>query len=415
MTRTHAMPFGASVLDTGGVRFALWAPGVEQIVLELGSDAVALSMARTADGWHRLDLANARAGDRYCFLLPNGLRVPDPASRFNPDDVHGASQVIDQQAYAWRDGAWHGRPWEESVTYELHVGTFTREGTFETDGYYADYAESPVAQFGLALAQGFIHQGQPSRFRGGAPRGEPGTHVPLAAFISFLQTHDQIGNRALGEHIDSLGNPALVRAARACVLLSPHAPMLFMGEEFAASTPFQYFCDFEPELARAVSQGRREEFGRFAAFASADAQRLAWFGVLNSLSMTLLKFTSPGVPDMYQGHEVINLSLLRDGDYLPLEIHGGHAAHVVAFARRHQGATPVVIAGRLFARLLGELTLAPLGPAVWADTAVAIDVPDGVRLTDVFTGKTLIVRHGRIAVGAAFLHLPVAALMSYSG
>jgi (1->4)-alpha-D-glucan 1-alpha-D-glucosylmutase len=118
---------------------------------------------------------------------------------------------------------------------------------------------------------------------------------------------------------------------------------------------------------------------------------------------------------VYQGHEVINLSLLRDGDYLPLEIHGGHAAHVVAFARRHQGATLVVIAGRLFARLLGELTLAPLGPAVWADTAVAIDVPDGVQLTGVFTGKTLIVRHGRVAVGAAFLHLPVAALMSYSG
>ena len=132
MRKTHVMPFGASMLDGGGVRFALWAPGLDQVVLEHGPVDAAAShpMTRDANGWHRLDVAKARAGDSYRYRLPDGLRVPDPASRFNPGDVHGASQVIDPHAYAWRDRAWRGRPWEEAVIYELHIGTFTPEGTF---------------------------------------------------------------------------------------------------------------------------------------------------------------------------------------------------------------------------------------------------------------------------------------------
>lgn len=483
MKHAHAMPFGASVLSGGGVHFALWAPGVEKIMLESGPDAGALThpMARSADGWHQLTLPGALAGDHYRYCLPDGLRVPDPASRCNPGDVHGASQVIDPQAYLWRHDSWRGRPWQEAVIYELHVGAFTPEGTFaaaqcrlaalaelgitavelmplaefpgrrnwgydgvlpfapdasygtpdelkalidtahglglmvlldvvynhfgpegnylhaycphffnpahqtpwgaainydgadsrtvrdffvhnaiywveefqfdglrldaihairdnserhivreicealragpgrerqvhvvlendanqasflsrdasgdplaataqwnddlhhavhvlatgETDGYYADYADAPVAQLGRALAQGFIYQGQPSPFRHGERRGEPSTQLPLAAFVSFLQSHDQVGNRAFGQRIHALGDPVLVRAALACVLLSPHIPMLFMGEEFAASTPFLYFCDFGPALADAVSRGRRAEFSRFAAFASEATQ-----------------------------------------------------------------------------------------------------------------------------------------------
>jgi len=477
------MPFGASVQDSGGVRFALWAPGLDQLVLELGPDdaASAHAMTRDAAGWHHLELASARAGDRYRYRLADGLRFPDPASRCNPGDVHGASQVIDPHAYAWRHNDWSGRPWQEAVIYELHIGTFTPQGTFaaaqarlpalaemgitavelmpladfpgqrnwgydgvlpfapdasygtpdelkalvdtahglglmmlidvvynhfgpegnylhaycpqffnpahqtpwgaainydgvdartvrdffihnalywveefhfdglrmdaihairddsqchivreicqalragpgrtrevhvvlendtnqasylerdvqgkplagtaqwnddlhhaahvlttgETDGYYVDYADTPVAQFGRALAQGFIYQGQPSPFRDGEPRGEPSTHLPSTAFVSFLQSHDQVGNRAFGERIGALGDLVLLHAAYACLLLSPHVPMLFMGEEFAAATPFQYFCDFGPELAAAVSRGRRAEFGRFAAFTSEAAQ-----------------------------------------------------------------------------------------------------------------------------------------------
>ena len=483
MKFAHSMPFGATVLNGAGVSFALWAPGLDQVALEHGSGASARAhpMARNKDGWHRLTLPGAQAGDRYRYILPGGTRVPDPASRFNPDDVHGASQVVDPQAYAWQHDAWRGRRWEEAVIYELHIGTFTPEGTFaaaqtrlaalaelgitavelmpvadfagrrnwgydgvlpfapdasygtpdelkalidaahglglmmlldvvynhfgpegnylhsccphffnpahqtpwgaainydglesrtvrdffihnalywveefnfdglrmdaihalrddsepdivreicaalhagpgrerqvhvvlendanrasylerderglplaataqwnddlhhavhvlttgETDGYFADYANAPLAQFGRALTQGFIFQGQPSVFRAGERRGEPSAHLPLSAFVSFLQSHDQVGNRALGERIHTLADPALLRAAYACVLLSPHTPMLFMGEEFAASTPFQYFCDFGPELAQAVSRGRRAEFARFAAFASEAAQ-----------------------------------------------------------------------------------------------------------------------------------------------
>ncbi len=484
MKHVHAMPFGAELLEGGGARFRLWAPAVEQLTLETsrGDGAwQATAMQRDAQGWHEATLAGAAAGDRYRYLLPDGLRVPDPASRRNPEDVHGPSELVDPRGYTWRDAAWAGRPWHEAVIYEMHVGTFTPEGSFaaartrlaelaetgitvvelmpladfpgkrnwgydgvlhyapdtsygtpdelkafvdaahglglmvlidvvynhfgpegnylhaycpqffnpahqtpwgaainfdgehsrtvrdffvhnalywveeyrfdglrmdaihairddskppiveeictalrqgpgrqrqvhvvlenelneahrlerdahgtplagtaqwnddlhhaahvlltrESDGYYADYAQRPLEQFGLALAQGFIYSGQASAFRGGEPRGEPCEHLPLDAFVSFLQTHDQVGNRAFGERIDALADPVLVQAARTCVLLSPHAPMLLMGEEFAATTPFQFFCDFGPELAAAVSKGRREEFGRFAAFAGEQVQ-----------------------------------------------------------------------------------------------------------------------------------------------
>ncbi len=481
------MPFGATVLAEGGVSFRLWAPSMTPVVLVREPQAghteapVEHPMLLETDGFHCVTVPEASAGDLYRFRMPDGLRAPDPASRYNPNDVHGASQVIDTGAYEWRDEAWRGRPWSEAVIYELHIGTFTPEGTFtaatarlaalaelgvttievmpladfpglrnwgydgvlqyapdatygkpdelkafvdaahgfglmvlidvvynhfgpegnylhaycpqffnpahqtpwgaainydgeasrtvrdffvhnalywveeyhfdglrmdaihairddspqhiirevtetlrvgpgrtrhihvvlenelneasflerddggrprdgtaqwnddlhhaahvlttgETDGYYGDYADVPVAQFGRALAEGFVYQGQPSPYREGETRGESSMHLPSAAFVSFLQTHDQVGNRAFGERIHALGDEVLLHAAYACVLLSPHAPMLFMGEEYAASTPFQYFCDFGPELAEAVSNGRREEFGRFATFSTDEAR-----------------------------------------------------------------------------------------------------------------------------------------------
>lgn len=491
MKNIHSMPFGATVLpDDGGVLFQLWAPGVDVVALDLGDDGLSdavrpavLPMERDDGGWHRLTVGHAQAGDRYRFKLPDDMRIPDPASRRNPDDVHRASEVVDPSSYDWQDGTWTGRPWTEAVIYELHIGTFTPEGTFtaakarlqdlvdlgitvievmpvadfpgqrgwgydgvllfapdavygtpdelkafvdaahglglsvlmdvvynhfgpegnylhagtpeffnpahqtpwgaainydgelsstvrdffvhnalywveefrfdglrmdavhairddsetdivtaicdalrdgpgrsrkihvvlendangshflernqgdqtpitasaqwnddlhhvahvivtgETDGYYADYADEAVTQFGVALAEGFVFQGQASAFRKGELRGEPSAQLPLESFVSFLQTHDQVGNRAFGDRISSLADPVLLRAAYACLLLSPHTPMLFMGEEYGASTPFLYFCDFGPELAAAVSEGRRSEFGGFAAFA--DESKLA--------------------------------------------------------------------------------------------------------------------------------------------
>jgi maltooligosyltrehalose trehalohydrolase len=171
-----------------------------------------------------------------------------------------------------RDGAGAGAPaladaqWNDDVHHALHV-----IATGETDGYYADYAAEPVRLFGRALAEGFAYQGEASAYRGGAAHGTPSTQLPPLAFVNSLQTHDQVGNRAFGERIATLAVAAArddaLRALLACVLLAPSPPMLFMGEEWAASTPFLYFCDFSGELAQAVTRGRRAEFERFARFA----------------------------------------------------------------------------------------------------------------------------------------------------
>src|SRR5690554_3400534 len=88
-------------------------------------------MAAEADGWFALTTDGARAGSRYSFQLEDGQVVPDPASRFQPDDVHGPSEVIDPTAYRWRYPDWRGRPWHETVLYELHVGTFSEQGTYD--------------------------------------------------------------------------------------------------------------------------------------------------------------------------------------------------------------------------------------------------------------------------------------------
>jgi maltooligosyltrehalose trehalohydrolase len=138
--------------------------------------------------------------------------------------------------------------------------------TGEADGYYADYAATPLRHLGRALTEGFAYQGEHSAFRDRA-RGEPSKHLPPSAFVGFLQNHDMVGNRAFGDRIQSIADGRLLTAAYVCLLLTPQVPMLFMGEEFAASTPFLFFCDFGPELGRAVAEGRRREFKRFAAFA----------------------------------------------------------------------------------------------------------------------------------------------------
>ncbi len=144
--------------------------------------------------------------------------------------------------------------------------------TGERDGYYADYAERPLWHLGRCLAEGFAYQGEPSRYRGGRPRGEPSAHLPPTAFVSFLQNHDQVGNRAFGERIGALAAPRPLAAATACCCSRRRSRMLFMGEEFGASAPFLFFCDFGPELAAAVTNGRRAEFGRFERFRDPAAQ-----------------------------------------------------------------------------------------------------------------------------------------------
>ena len=461
---------GPEIRPDGCVRFRLWAPACERVRLELWDESRLLEMTPQAGGWH--EAIAGRAGSLYRFVLPDGMRVPDPASRFQPEDVHGPSEVIDPGVWVWSDAGWKGRPWKEAAIYELHVGAFTPEGTFraaidkldhlvslgvtaieimpvgdfpgrrnwgydgvlpyapdsnygrpedlkalieaahargimafldvvynhfgpdgnylhlyapqffterhktpwgaamnfdgpenravrefvihnalywvrrfhmdglrvdavhaiadespvhilvelaervraalperevhlvleneknearwlerdgelrprfyaaqwnddahhalhaaitgEGKGYYAEYL-GDAQKLGRALAEGFAFQGETMEYRG-RPRGEPSGHLPPEAFIAFLQNHDQIGNRAFGERIAGLASPAAIRAAAAVYLLAPQIPMLFMGEEYGARSPFPFFSDFGPELAEAVRNGRRQEFARFPEF-----------------------------------------------------------------------------------------------------------------------------------------------------
>ncbi|MEO8536173.1 MAG: malto-oligosyltrehalose trehalohydrolase, partial [Betaproteobacteria bacterium] len=197
---------------------------------------------------------------------------------------------LNQSRYLRRDA--EGRPlvttsqWNDDFHHALHV-----LAVGETDGYYADYAERPLYALGRALAEGFVFQGESSAYRGGERRGEPSSDLPPTAFVAFAQNHDQVGNRAFGERLATVAPADRLKALVACMLLSPQVPLLFMGEEFGATTPFLFFCDFGPELAAAVTEGRREEFARFERFhdpaireripdpnarATFEASKLAW-------------------------------------------------------------------------------------------------------------------------------------------
>jgi len=483
MKRRHDMPYGAECRDDGSVRFRLWAPAAHQVdlCLEDANHSAYLPLEKLDQGWFELVTNTAHAGSRYRFRINGEHKVPDPASRFQPHDVHGPSEVIDPNTFSWRDQSWRGRPWQEAVIYELHVGAFTAAGNFtsvgerldyvadlgvtaielmpvadfpgqrnwgydgvlpfapdsyygrpehlkelvqsahshglmvlldvvynhfgpegnylgvyapqfftdrhhtpwgnainfdgaesrsvrdffihnalywlneyhfdglrldavhtimddstpdiltelanavrrsigadryvhlilenehnqarylqrnelcqprtytaqwnddihhalhvivtgERDGYYSDYAENPIQLLGRCLVSGFGYQGEVSQYKNGETRGEPTTGVPLTAFVSFLQNHDQVGNRAFGERITMVADRCAVRSALEIMLLAPSPPLLFMGEEFATETPFLFFCDFGKDLAAAVTAGRRKEFTRFARFNDESAR-----------------------------------------------------------------------------------------------------------------------------------------------
>lgn len=467
-TRKNAVnPFGAELAERG-VRFRLWAPGAREVELVL--EKKSLSMEKRADGWFERNEESAGLGTRYRYRIDGKQEVPDPASRFQPEDAEGPSEVIDPAAFQWQDESWRGRPWEEAVIYELHVGTFSSKGTYEgvsdnlrhlcqlgvtaielmpladfcgrrswgydgvlpyapdscygrpedlkalvqaahqaglmifldvvynhfgpkgnflplyvpqfftdkhhtpwgaaidfsnrwvreyfvqnarywleeyrfdglrfdavhaiidesprhvlfeicdevranisdrnihlivendtnqarllgpgkytaqwnddshhgyhvlatgeSDGYYAAYADAPARHLARSLAEGFAYQGEVSPFSK-EPRGEPSTHLAPGCFVDFMQNHDQIGNRALGERLVCLSEEQALKALSAILLLAPSPPLLFMGEEWGCRQPFLFFCDFSGELGEAVRKGRRKEFSRFAAFADAKAR-----------------------------------------------------------------------------------------------------------------------------------------------
>jgi malto-oligosyltrehalose trehalohydrolase len=147
--------WGADPLDGGGARFRLWAPGVARIALVGGGADI--SMVATGDGWFEVATDEITPGRAYGFRLPDGMVVPDPAARAQAGDVHGLSRLVDPTTYVWQTPDWGGRPWEEAVIYELHVGTFTEDGTFDGVRERLDHLAAtgitaielmPIAQFG---------------------------------------------------------------------------------------------------------------------------------------------------------------------------------------------------------------------------------------------------------------------------
>lgn len=156
--------------------------------------------------------------------------------------------------------------WNDDFHNVLHVLL-----TGESAGYYAGFAEQPTERLARCLSDGFVYQGEVPPGADHA-RGQPSGHLPATAFVSFLQNHDQVGNRALGERLIHLTDPDRLRAATALLLLCPHIPLLFMGEEAGSRSPFLFFTDFHDELADAVREGRRREFAKFPAFADPAAR-----------------------------------------------------------------------------------------------------------------------------------------------
>jgi malto-oligosyltrehalose trehalohydrolase len=152
-------------------------------------------------------------------------------------------------------GKYHAQ-WNDDYHHAWHVWL-----TGETQGYYRDYRQSPLRDIARSLASGFVYQGEASAHRGGQPRGESSSCLAPTAFVNFHQNHDQIGNRAFGDRLEGLATGNAIEAALAITLLAPAIPMLFMGEEWGSKAPFPFFCDFRGDLAKAIREGRRREYG----------------------------------------------------------------------------------------------------------------------------------------------------------
>jgi maltooligosyltrehalose trehalohydrolase len=457
---------GAEVVE-GGVRYRTWCKHENATVLVVDRQGDVLrrvALEPEGGGYFSAIDDDGAAGDLYQYQFGDSQGWPDPASRFQPLGVHGPSQVIDATTYEWNDNAWVRPQFSDLIIYELHVGTFTGEGTFRSainrlehlvslgvtaielmpladfpgernwgydgvmlyaparcygepddlralvdaahglglavildvvynhfgpDGNYLgvyhdhytdeaqhtpwgaalNYAEAPVRAFfvenagywmrefhidgfrldatheiadqssrhvlseiaesvhslgGFAIAEderneprlllpearggigidgvwaddfhhvvrvmltnvregyfenytgtpnelaqtlshGWLYRGQKQSSTGKARGGDPAPLEPQQ-FVYCISNHDQVGNRAFGERLGHVTTPAQYRAASALLLLVPQTPMLFMGQEWNASTPFQFFTDHNAELGKLVTEGRRKEFSNFAAF-----------------------------------------------------------------------------------------------------------------------------------------------------
>jgi len=475
---------GPRVRGAASTDFSVWAPFASEVCVKLIDRLGPPHRLERRDfGYFSGTVPAARAGDRYVYRLDEAGEWPDPASRFQPDGVHGSSQLVDLGAFRWSDQAWRGLPLERFIIYELHVGTFTRHGTFqgvisrldglrdlgvtaielmpvaqfpgsrnwgydgvflfapqstyggpeglqglvdachrrglavildvvynhlgpegnvlghygpyfteryrtpwgaainydgpdsdavrhfivanalqwiteyhidalrldaihgiydfsarhilaeladavhergrelgrtvqliaESDlndvkvitpreqgghgldaqwsddfhhslhalttgerlGYYEDFGE--LTHLATALQEGFVYSGNYSRHRR-RRHGNSCRHRPPRQLVICAQNHDQVGNRAFGDRLSTLLPWEALKVCAAAVLLAPHTPLLFMGEEFGETAPFQYFVDHgDAGLIEAVRQGRRKEFAAFGWTDVPDPQAAATF------------------------------------------------------------------------------------------------------------------------------------------
>ncbi|MFG3260075.1 malto-oligosyltrehalose trehalohydrolase [Streptomyces sp. NPDC048172] len=255
-TDRHRTPWGAAVNLDG--------PGSDDVRAHLIGSALAFLRDYQLDGL-RLDAVHALADSRAEHFLAELSAAVDAlgAHSGRPLFLIAESDLNDPRTTAPRTAHGHGvhAQWNDDFHHALHTAL-----TGESHGYYEDFAHDPPAALVKTLTGAFFHDGTYSTFRDrrhGRPV-HPGTAAtPAHRFLAYAQTHDQIGNRARGERLAALTGPGPgpLACAAALVLLGPGTPMLFMGEEWGARTPWQYFTDHpDPELAEAVRRGRRREF-----------------------------------------------------------------------------------------------------------------------------------------------------------
>ena len=211
----------------------------------------------------RLDAVHSIGDKTFLPELASEIRSSVGSERY----VHLIIENDDNDAQLLREG--FDAQWDDDLHHVLHVLL-----TGEKQGYYEDYSGSSAAKLARALKEGFVYQGDPSPSRGGASRGSRTEGLTPTRFVLFLQNHDQIGNRAMGERLALMIDPQKLEAAIALQLLAPFIPLIFMGEEAGSQEPFLYFTDHrDAKLAEAVENGRRQEFAKFPEFS--DAARRA--------------------------------------------------------------------------------------------------------------------------------------------
>jgi maltooligosyltrehalose trehalohydrolase len=201
----------------------------------------------------RFDAVHAIESPDFLQDMVKRIRKATPAGRhiwLNLENEHNEAHLLQQGFDA---------QWNDDGHNALHVLL-----TGETEAYYEDYAQDTTGKLARCLGEGFVYQGHVNRH--GEKRGEPSGHLNPTSFVLFLQNHDQIGNRAFGERLSQLSPEPALRAATTLLLASPMIPLMFMGDEWGASEPFQFFTSFHGELAEAVRNGRRSEFKAFSAF-----------------------------------------------------------------------------------------------------------------------------------------------------